>query len=97
MKIFGYGLFGLGLVIGFVFGLWTLVLDARILFALGGVPFVVIGFIVFPIVVSAPFYAGFVSGDWHPLQVSAVAIVIPSILMGVGSMLTKRDSADAVG
>jgi hypothetical protein len=87
----GAGLIGLSYVSGLIFGLWALILDAGILLTAGGVLLLLAGLFLFPFAMTiAPFYAGVMWGDWHPLRVTIAGALMMPIFMAIGTTIMRK-------
>lgn len=88
---FGTALIVLGVGSLVVLGFWGLILDLRVLHAIGGFWLALAGFILFPaMLIFAPFYAGAVYGYWEPLIVTIAGAVCSWPLIAAGGHLLRK-------
>jgi hypothetical protein len=76
---------------GIIFGGWALILELRLLYAIGGVVLAVVGFLILPFTIPlGALFAGVVYGHWDPLLlVSGVAVSAAVGALGL-AVLRKR-------
>ena len=85
-NILGGGLVAIGFLSALVFGFWGLILDLRILNAIGGFWLVLAGLFMFPATLTlAPFYAGFALGDWRAVAVTIAGGLMLMLFGGIGA------------
>jgi hypothetical protein len=73
-----------------IFGLWAFILELRILADIGGLILALVGFFLFPALLTiAPFYAGFSLGDWLPLKVTIAGVLMFPLFAGLGAVVMK--------
>ena len=84
-QILGGALAVVAFASGIVFGAWALILELRLLYAVGGFWLAVAGFFLLPFTVPlAAFFAGVIYGNWGPLLlVGGVAVSAAVGTLGV--------------
>ena len=86
-RVLGILLLIIGIISGLYFGVWTIVLDLRVLNGFGGFWAAALGFVVLPVMLLfAPFYAAAVHSYWTPLWISLLCLVSYPVI-GLGAYL----------
>lgn len=79
-------------VIWIIAAVWSFLLNLVIVYNVGGLSFAILSVIIAPIfIVLAPFYAGFVWGNWFPLIIGVGGILASRAVAILGVLLVGND------
>ena len=89
-RLLGGTILAVGFISGTVFAGWALILELRLLHAIGGVLLAVVGFLVLPFTIPlGAVVAGVVYGYWNPLLLVG-ALVVSAVVGGLGVAVLRE-------
>ncbi len=84
-KLMGNLLYGIGILLLIVFGLWSFLVNLRIVIDAAGFWGAVIGFVLLPVMfIAAPWYALIEWGEWFPLVLTYGGTIIAGLFFMTG-------------